>query len=280
MSASTPQVDLGGGVAIPQLGFGVFQIPADRTQAAVEAALEAGYRHIDTAAAYTNEAAVGAAIRASGITREELFVTTKLRNGDQGRGSARRAFEASRAALGLDVVDLYLVHWPSPARDLYRESWTDLEDVLGEGGVRAIGVSNFLIPHLERLLASARVVPAVDQLEIHPTFQQREVVAFCRREGIAVEAYSPLGQGADLESPVVTGIAATHGATPAQVVLARHLALGHIVIPKTERPERMRENLGALELALTPDEVDRMSGLDAGNRIGGDPDTFEISQIR
>jgi diketogulonate reductase-like aldo/keto reductase len=273
-------VDIGAGVAVPRIGLGVFQIPPDGAQRAVEAALEAGYRHVDTAAAYNNEAGVGAGIRASGVPRDDIVVTTKLRNGDQGSGSTRRAIERSRTALGVDVIDLYLVHWPSPARDLYRQSWADMEAAVDAGEVRAIGVSNFLQEHLDRLVEGARILPALNQLEIHPTFQQADLVEHCARIGVAVEAYSPLGQGADLAADEIGRIAARVGATPAQVILAWHLAHGRIVIPKSSRPERMAENLAAESVALEPADVEAIDGLESGERVGGDPRTFEITQIR
>jgi 2,5-diketo-D-gluconate reductase A len=271
-----PGVTLNNGVRIPQLGFGVFQIPEENTQEAVEAALEAGYRHIDTAAAYRNEAGVGAAVAASGIPREDLFITTKLRNGDQAR--ARAAFEDSRAALGLDQVDLYLIHWPVPSQGLFLQAWKDMERIYSDGLVRAIGVSNFLPEHLEELTGAADVVPAVNQIELHPTFAQRALADATRRHGIAVEAYSPLGQGEDLENSAVLEISLRHGATPAQVVLAWHLASGNIAIPKSVTPERIRENLESVSVELTPAEMERINELDAGMRLGADPATASFSQ--
>ncbi|MGY3567369.1 aldo/keto reductase [Sinomonas sp. RB5] len=275
--SSVPTVALNNGVEIPQLGFGVFQVPPDETQRVVEEALEAGYRHIDTAAAYRNEAGVGAAIAAAGIPREELFITTKLRNGDQGR--AREAFDDSRSALGLDYLDLYLIHWPVPSQGLYTAAWGQLEEAYAEGHVRAIGVSNFLPDHLDTLLATATVTPTLNQIELHPTFQQRALADLCRAKGIAVEAYSPLGQGADLDADAVRDAAAAHGATPAQAVLAWHLAQGTIVIPKTATRERMAENLAAAALALSPAEVEAITALETGERIGGDPATAAHSQF-
>jgi 2,5-diketo-D-gluconate reductase A len=271
-----PGVTLNNGVRIPQLGFGVFQIPEENTQEAVEAALEAGYRHIDTAAAYRNEAGVGAAVAASGIPREDLFITTKLRNGDQAR--ARAAFEDSRAALGLDQVDLYLIHWPVPSQGLFLQAWKDMERIYSDGLVRAIGVSNFLPEHLEELTGAADVVPAVNQIELHPTFAQRALADATRRHGIAVEAYSPLGQGEDLENSAVLEISLRHGATPAQVVLAWHLASGNIAIPKSVTPERIRENLESVSVELTPAEMERINELDAGMRLGADSATASFSQ--
>ncbi|WP_334171190.1 aldo/keto reductase [Sinomonas sp.] len=271
------KVSLNNGVEIPQLGFGVFQVPSEETQAAVEAALEAGYRHIDTAAAYQNEAGVGAALRASGIPREEVFVTTKLRNGEQ--GNPREAFDASRRALGLDVIDLYLIHWPVPSQGLYVSAWKELEQIYARGEARTIGVSNFLPDHLDRLLGEADVVPAVNQIELHPTFQQPSTARRTREAGIAVEAYSPLGQGQDLDAEPVVEAARAHDATPAQVVLAWHLAHGTIVIPKTTSAERMRENFAAAALALAPGEVAAIDALDSGSRIGADPATAAFSQM-
>src|SRR5665811_798548 len=229
--AMVPYLRLNNGVTIPQLGFGVFQVPPEQTQHVVEDALEAGYRHIDTAAGYGNESGVGAAIAASGIPREELFITTKLRNGEQ--GTAAEAFEASRQALGLDFIDLYLIHWPVPSQALFVDAWRALEKIYAAGGARAIGVSNFLQDHLDTLLAETTVVPAVNQIELHPTFQQTALSAMSRAHGIAVEAYSPLGRGADLNAAAVTALAQKRGATPAQIVLAWHLGVGNIAIPKT-----------------------------------------------
>ncbi|KHL05435.1 aldo/keto reductase [Sinomonas humi] len=270
-------ISLNNGVEIPQLGFGVFQVPSAETQAAVEAALEAGYRHIDTAAAYQNEAGVGAALRATGIAREDVFVTTKLRNGEQ--DTPRAAFDASRRALGLDVIDLYLIHWPVPSRDLYAAAWKELERIYAQGEARSIGVSNFLPEHLDRLLGESDVVPAVNQIELHPTFQQPATAQRTREAGIAVEAYSPLGQGRDLAADPVAAAARAHEATPAQVVLAWHLAHGTIVIPKTTSAERMRENFAAATLDLTAEEVSAIDALDSDARIGSDPATAAHTQM-
>ncbi|WP_332602615.1 aldo/keto reductase [Arthrobacter sp. S2(2024)] len=276
-NSTVPGLVLNNSVTIPQLGFGVFQVPPAETQKAVEDALEAGYRHIDTAAAYRNESGVGAAIKASGIAREELFITTKLRNGEQGRAAA--AFNNSCRELGLDVIDLYLIHWPVPSQGLFVDAWKALEKIHADGGARAIGVSNFLQDHLDTLLEFADVVPAVNQIELHPTFQQRELAAKSRSHGIAVEAYSPLGQGADLGSPTVAELTETRGVTPAQIVLAWHLGTGNIVIPKSVHPERIRQNLAAAALQLTPDELAAISALDAGTRLGADPAVASFSQM-
>ena len=275
--SQVPQLTLNNGITIPQLGFGVFQVPPEDTQRIVEEALEAGYRHIDTAAAYRNEAGVGAAIAASGLPRGDLFITTKLRNGEQGK--ALEAFQNSRKALGLDYVDLYLIHWPVPSQGLYTDAWKALEKVYGSNEVRAIGVSNFLENHLDVLLAGAGVVPAVNQIELHPTFQQAGVAEKSRSLGIAVEAYSPLGQGADLDADAVTALARERDATPAQIILAWHLAAGTIVIPKSSSPARMRENLAAASITLGAADVQSIDALESGNRVGGDPATAEHSQL-
>ncbi|HZY01162.1 MAG TPA: aldo/keto reductase [Dermatophilaceae bacterium] len=264
-----PNLTLNNGVTIPQLGFGVFQVPEGQTQRVVEDALGAGYRHIDTAAAYGNEAGVGAAIAACGIPREEIFITTKLRNGEH--GTAAEAFEASRRALGVDVIDLYLIHWPVPSKALFVDAWLALEKIYAAGGARAIGVSNFLQDHLDTLLVETTVVPAVNQVELHPTFQQAALAMKCRALGIAVEAYSPLGQGADLNAAAVIALAQKRGASPAQIVLGWHLGIGNIVIPKSTRLNRMSENLAAAEITLDRDELDAITALDAGARIGTDP---------
>lgn len=272
-----PRLTLNNGITIPQLGFGVFQVPPEETQRIVEDALEAGYRHIDTAAAYRNEAGVGAAIAASGIPREELFITTKLRNGEQ--GNAHEAFQNSRKSLGLDYVDLYLIHWPVPSQGLYTEAWKAIEKIYANSQVRAIGVSNFLEEHLDTLLAAAEVVPAVNQIELHPTFQQSALAAKSRSHGIAVEAYSPLGQGADLNAKSVIALAEARGATPAQIVLAWHLAAGTIVIPKSADSARMRENIAAASISLSPADIEAINALEADARVGADPAVAAFTQL-
>jgi len=271
------ELKLNNGVTIPQLGFGVFQVPPEDTQRIVEDALAAGYRHIDTAAAYRNEAGVGAAIAASGIPREELFITTKLRNGEQGR--AQEAFQLSRKALGLDYVDLYLIHWPVPSQGLYVQAWKEMERLYENKQIRAIGVSNFLSEHLDTLLEAAETVPAVNQIEVHPSYQQAELAAKCRSLGIAVEAYSPLGQGGDLNGNAVTAVAQAHNASPAQVILAWHLAAGTIVIPKSADPTRLRENFAATSLKLSNDELASITALESGARIGSDPAVAAFTQL-
>ncbi|GAA1005841.1 hypothetical protein STXM2123_1109 [Streptomyces sp. F-3] len=275
MTVTVPTVTLNNGVRMPQLGFGVFQVPDAETTAAVTAALEAGYRSVDTAAIYGNEGGVGKALAASGIARDELFVTTKLWNADQGYDATLKAFDASLSRLGLDYVDLYLIHWPTPARDLYRESWRAIEKLVADGLVRTAGVSNFQPAHLRRLLDSASLVPAVNQIELHPGLQQTELRALHAELGIATEAWSPLAQGAVLGDATITGIAERHGKSPAQVVLRWHLQLGTIVIPKSVTPTRIRENIDVFDFSLTDEEMDAIAALDRGLRTGPDPDTLD-----
>ena len=271
---SIPTITLNNGVTIPQLGFGVFQVPDDETTAAVSAALAAGYRSIDTAAIYGNEAGVGRALAASGIPRDELFITTKLWNSDQGFDSTIAAYEASLAALGLDYVDLYLIHWPAPANDLYTESWRAMERLLAEGRVRAIGVSNFAPEHLARLNQTSSIVPAVNQVELHPTLSQVEVRAHNEANGIITEAWSPLAQGGLLAHPVIVDIAGRAGRTPAQVILRWHLQQGRIVIPKSVTPSRIAENLAVFDFDLGADDLLLIDALNTDSRIGPDPVDF------
>ncbi|MFJ5831873.1 aldo/keto reductase [Streptomyces sp. NPDC093089] len=270
--SAVPTVTLNNGVEIPQLGFGVFQVPDDETAAAVTAALETGYRSIDTAAIYGNEAGVGRALAASGLPRDELFVTTKLWNADQGYDATLRAFDASLDKLGLDHVDLYLIHWPTPARDLYLDSWRAIERLAAEGRVRAAGVSNFQPDHLRRLMEDATPTPAVNQVELHPGLQQAELRAFHAGHGIVTEAWSPLAQGAVLGERVLTDLAARYGKSPAQVVLRWHLQLGNVVIPKSVTPARIRENFDVFDFSLTDEEMRSVSALDRGMRTGPHPD--------
>ncbi|MFE4643107.1 aldo/keto reductase [Streptomyces sp. NPDC056730] len=271
---SVPNVVLNNGVRIPQLGFGVFQVGDEETTGAVLTALEAGYRSIDTAAVYGNENGVGRAIASSGLPRDELFITTKLWNDDQGYDSTLAAFDASLARLGLDRVDLYLIHWPTPARDPYLHTWRPLEKLLADGRTRSIGVSNFQPAHLQRLLDETGIVPAVNQVELHPGLQQEELRDFHAQHGIATEAWSPLAQGALLQEEALTEIAGRHGKTPAQVVLRWHLQLGNIVIPKSVTPARIRENIDVFDFELSAGDMAALATLDRGLRTGPDPDTL------
>ncbi|PZG19707.1 aldo/keto reductase [Nonomuraea aridisoli] len=271
---SIPKVTLNNGVEIPQLGFGVFQVPDRETAAAVTAALRAGYRSIDTAAIYGNEAGVGRALAETGLPREELFVTTKVWNTDQGYDSTLKAFDASLAKLGLDHVDLYLIHWPAPRRGLYLDTWRAIERLVADGRVRAAGVSNFQPAHLRRLLEHGSLVPAVNQIELHPGLQQAELRALHAELGIATEAWSPLAQGAVLGDDAIVSIARRHGRSPAQVVLRWHLQLGTIVIPKSVTPARIQENIDVFDFTLADDELAAIAALDRGLRTGPDPDAL------
>ena len=274
MGTEVPRLHLNDGHEIPQLGFGVFQVPPQQTQRVVELALRTGYRHIDTAAAYRNEAEVGAALAASGIPRDDVFVTTKLWNSEQGRDSALRAFDSSLERLGLDQVDLYLIHWPVPSQDLYVETWRIFEAVHAEGRARSIGASNFRVQDLERLEREAETTPAVNQIELHPELQQPELRAWHEQHGVVTEAWSPLAQGAALDEPAIAEISEAHERTPAQVVLRWHLQIGNVVFPKSVTPERIRENFDLFGFELSGEEMDRIAGLDRGERIGPDPATF------
>jgi diketogulonate reductase-like aldo/keto reductase len=260
------------GTAIPQVGLGVWQAPQGAaTQNAVTAALELGYRHVDTARVYRNEKDVGAAIAASGVPRDQVFVTTKLWNDDQGFDAALRAFDASLARLGLEYVDLYLIHWPVAGKRL--ESWRALERIFADKRAKAIGVSNYLVPHLEELLAHARVVPHVDQIELTPFLQRRETRALCGKHGIVVEAYSPLTRGEKLADPVVVDIARAVGKTSAQVLLRWGLQHGHVVLPKSTHRERIAENGAVFDFELDAAAMARLDGLEAGLTTGWDPAT-------
>ncbi|MFF9359961.1 aldo/keto reductase [Streptomyces griseoluteus] len=277
MSSKVPPIILNNGVEMPQLGFGVWQVPDDEAEHAVTTALEAGYRSIDTAAIYGNEEGTGKAIAASGVPREDLFVTTKLWNSDQGYDSTLRAFDTSLEKLGLDYLDLYLIHWPLPARDNYLDTYKAFEKLYSDGRVRAIGVSNFLPEHLERLIAETSVVPAVNQIELHPQLQQRAAREFDAEHGIATEAWSPLGQGKGLlEVPAIVAIARKHGRTPAQVVLRWHIQLGNIVIPKSVTPSRIKENIQVFDFSLDDEDLAAIGALNEDKRLGPDPATFDM----
>jgi diketogulonate reductase-like aldo/keto reductase len=271
---TSPTLTLNNGVEIPQLGFGVYQVSTEDIVPAVSAALEAGYRHIDTAALYGNEEGVGEAIAKSGLSRDEVFVTTKVWNSDQGFDTTLTALDASLGRLGLDYVDLYLIHWPQPGRDRYVETWKALETGYADGRIKAIGVSNFQANHLRRLQAEGTVMPAVNQVELHPTFAQAELAQAHRELGVVTESWAPLGQADDLDAPTVTEIAGRLGRTPAQVVIRWHLQQGFVVIPKSVTPERIRANIDVFDFELSDADMGAISALDSGNRMGPDPDQF------
>ncbi|PZO90951.1 MAG: oxidoreductase [Sphingomonas sanxanigenens] len=267
-----PLISLVDGSTIPQIGLGVWQTPDDVAVAVVSAAIEAGYRHVDTAAIYRNEQGVGEGLRASGVARDEIHVTTKLWNDDQGYDSALKACDESLGRLGIDKIDLYLIHWPSPHRGLYVDSWKALVRLKEEGRVGAIGVSNFAAEHLDRIIDATGVTPALNQIELHPDFQQRALRSLHDDLGIRTESWSPLGQGKLLADPVIARIAAKHGRTPAQTIIRWHIDQGLIVIPKSVTPSRIVENFDVFGFALDAEDLAAIDALDgAGNRIGPDP---------
>ena len=270
-----PTIRLNNGVEIPQFGFGVFQVPPEETAKTVQAAFDAGYRHIDTAQMYQNEEGVGQAIAASGLPRDELFITTKLNNDSHGYDAALRRLDESLEKLGLEYVDLFLIHWPRPKEDRYVETWKAFEKIASNGAARSIGVSNFTIANLERLAKETDTVPAVNQIELHPRLVQRELRNYQVEQGIATEAWSPIAQGGDLLSEhALIELAERYGKTPAQVVLRWHVQLGNIVFPKSMKPERMRENIDVFDFDLSNDDMDAVSALDRHERTGPDPDDF------
>jgi 2,5-diketo-D-gluconate reductase A len=269
-----PRLALRDGEEIPQLGFGVFLVPPGETEEAAARALAAGYRHIDTAAAYRNEGEVGQAIRASGLDRGEVFVTTKCFNDDHGYEQARKALDASLERLEMSHVDLYLIHWPVPAHDKYVETWKAFVDARADGLVRSIGVSNFNPAHLERIVRETGETPAINQVELHPYFQQRGLRREHEQLGILTEAWSPLARGRVIDDPTIVAIADAHGRTPGQVTIRWHLQLGNVVIPKSVTPERIGENFDVFDFELSPADMDAIAALDRGERIGPDPDTF------
>ena len=276
---TVPTITLNDGTTIPQLGFGVFQVPPEETAATVSTALEVGYRHIDTAEMYQNEAGVGEALKASALSRDEIYVTSKLNNGFHEPDAARRAFDDTMAKLGLDVLDLFLIHWPLPT--LYDgdfvSTWRVLAELKEQGRIRSVGVSNFEPAHLDRLVEETGVVPAVNQIEVHPYFTNEDARKGSHRHGIAVEAWSPIAKGKVVDDATIKEIADTHGRTPSQVTLRWHVERGDIVFPKSMKKERMAENFAIFDFSLTEDEVARISALDEGEtgRTGPNPNTFD-----
>jgi 2,5-diketo-D-gluconate reductase A len=274
---TVPTLQMNDGCSIPRLGFGVFQIPQEETERAVTTALQEGYRLIDTAQGYQNEEGVGAALAASDVPRDEVFVTTKLTNSEQGYDSTMAAFDASMTKLGLDVLDLFLIHWPLPMFDQYVDTWRAFEKLQADGRVRSIGVSNFEIEHLERLAAETDVVPAVNQIELHPQFPQSELRAYHAEHGILTESWGPIGQGKGLlENEHIQAVAKAKGRTPAQVVLRWHLQLGLVVIPKSVTPSRIAENFALFDFDLDDDDMAAIAKVDTGERLGSDPKTFAM----
>ncbi|WP_459549156.1 aldo/keto reductase [Nocardia sp. X0981] len=271
-----PPIVLNDGSLIPQLGFGVFQVPPDRVFDTVTAALRAGYRSIDTAAAYENEEGTGRAIRQFGLPRDEIFVTTKLWNSEQGYDSTLRAFDASLDRLGLDYLDLYLIHWPVPSADRFVDTFRAFQRLKADGRVRSIGVSNFRVADLERVISETGEIPSVNQIELHPRLIQRELREYHAEHAIATEAWSPLGQGTLLGDPVIRRIAGEVDRTPAQVIIRWHLQLGNVVIPKSVTPARIAENFDVFGFELADDQMRDISALDDGTRTGADPATFAL----
>ncbi|HWD06255.1 MAG TPA: aldo/keto reductase [Amycolatopsis sp.] len=275
MVIDIPRVPLPGGPELPQVGLGVFQVPPEDTADTVRTALEAGCRHVDTAQMYRNEDGVGKGIRDAGVPREDVFITTKLANDAHGHDNAITALEGSLRRLGTDYVDLYLIHWPLPAQGKFLRTWEGFEELRRTGKVRAIGVSNFRPVDLDRLAEHGGPVPAVNQIELHPLLQQRELSEYHEGHGIVTEAWSPLAQGEVLDDEVLTGLARNHGRTPAQIVLAWHVRRGRVVFPKSVHADRIRENLDVVDIPLDESELAAIDGLDEGRRLGPDPSTFE-----
>ena len=271
---AVPDITLNNGVTIPQLGFGVFKVRPEDTRETTLAALNVGYRHIDTAQMYGNEVGVGEAVRESGLDRSEVFVTSKLNNPYHAPDDALAAFDQSLVDLDIGYLDLFLIHWPMPAVGDFVATWRAMEQMLATGSVRAIGVSNFHEPHLQRVIDEATIVPAVNQIEVHPYLVQDPLRDFCRQQGIAVEAWSPIARGRVLTDPTIVAIADKTGRTPAQVVLRWHVQRGDIVFPKSSRPERMAENFEIFDFDLTDEDMAAITGLDRGERTGPNPDEF------
>lgn len=274
---ASPSIKLNDGNSIPQVGLGVWQTPPEDTERAAATALDAGYRHIDTAAAYGNEREVGQAVAKSGLAREDVFVTTKLWNSDQGYDSTLKAFDASMQRLGMDYLDLYLIHWPVPAKDAYVDTFKAFAHLRDQGRIRSIGVSNFEPEHLRKLIDATGIVPAVNQIELHPRLQQHELRELHAQLGIATEAWSPLGQGSLLTHPAVTAVAEAHGKTSAQVLIRWHIQLGNIVIPKSVTPARIVSNFDVFDFELSEQDMASVSSLGDGTRLGPDPRTFNFT---
>ncbi|MFC7672171.1 aldo/keto reductase [Mycolicibacterium sp. GCM10028919] len=274
--SSGPSVTLNDGNSIPAVGLGVWQTPADDTERAVSAALSAGYRHVDTAAAYGNEEGVGRAVAASGLDRDDVYVVTKLWNSEQGYDTTLRAFDESMTKLGLDRLDLYLIHWPMPEVDAFVDTFKAFAHLREQGRVTSIGVSNFEPEHLRALVDATGIVPAVNQIELHPLLPQHELREVHAELGIATEAWSPLGQGSLLSHPTLTDLAATHGKTPAQVLIRWHIQLGNIVIPKSVNPERIASNFDVFDFELSEQDMTSVASLEDGTRLGPDPRTFNF----
>jgi 2,5-diketo-D-gluconate reductase A len=277
---ASPLITLNDGNSIPQVGLGVFQTPPEETERAVSTAFEAGYRHVDTAAAYRNERGVGQAIKNaanSGLAREDLYITTKLWNADQGYDTTLKAFDRSMEKLSIPYLDLYLIHWPLPSRNTFVDTFKAFSRLRDEGRIRSIGVSNFEADHLRILVDATGIVPTVNQVELHPLFQQEELRETHAQMGIATEAWAPLGQGALLDNPKVTEVAQRHGKTPAQVLIRWHMQLGNIVIPKSVTPERIVSNFDVFDLELSEQDMASISSLGDGTRLGPDPRTFDFT---
>jgi 2,5-diketo-D-gluconate reductase A len=268
----SPLIILADGNRIPQLGLGVYKVEDATAARIVEGAIDAGYRHVDTAKLYFNEAGVGAGVRAAGIPRDEIFVTTKVWNDDQGYDETLRAFDASLALLGMDYVDLYLIHWPAPKQDRYVDTWRALEAIKRDGRARSIGVSNFNAPHLEKLLANSQESPVINQVEVQPWLQQRALRDFDAAHGIVTEAWSPLARGRAIGDPTLEAIGAKHGKSSAQVVLRWHIEQGLVVIPKSNSIERIRENSQVFDFELDDSDLAAIAGLETGERTGSNPD--------
>jgi 2,5-diketo-D-gluconate reductase A len=274
---AAPSITLNDGNSIPQVGLGVWQTPPEDTERAVATALEAGYRHVDTAAAYGNEREVGLALAASGLPAEDVFITTKVWNADQGYDRTLRAFDDSMDLLGIPRLDLYLIHWPMPTKNTFVDTFKAFAHLRDQGRIRSIGVSNFEPEHLRILVDTTGVVPAVNQVELHPLLQQQELREVHAQLGIATEAWSPLGQGSLLSNPTVTAVAERHGKTPAQALIRWHIQLGNIVIPKSVTPERIVSNFDVFDFELSEQDMASISSLGDGTRLGPDPRTFDFT---